>query len=122
MGRGSQDLRDGAAFHDATGIHDVDEVGNLGHERQVVGYEQDGHVELGLQGSHQFQDLGLNGDIERGGRLVRNQQLGATGQGHCQHGALQHAPAQLVGVGPQAGLRVGQAYESQNVQGSAAYV
>ena len=47
---------------------------------------------------HQFEDLRLDGDIECGGRLVRDQQLGVAGQADRNHHALAHAAGQLVRV------------------------
>ena len=44
------------------------------------------------------QDLGLHGDVERGGRLVGDQQLGVERHGHRDHGPLPHAAGELVRV------------------------
>jgi hypothetical protein len=40
----------------------------------------------------QLEDLSLDGDVERGGWLVRNQELRITSQRHGNHHALAHAP------------------------------
>src|SRR3546814_17068634 len=48
------------------------------------------------------QHLRLNGDIERGGRLVRQQQLRPAGQRHGDHHPLAHAAGELVRVVVQA--------------------
>src|SRR5512133_1503645 len=45
-----------------------------------------------------FQYLGLNGDIQRSGWLISNQQVRIAGQGHGDHNPLAHATAQLVGI------------------------
>ena len=55
--------------------------------------------EMTLQFQHQLQDLGLDGDIERGGRLVGDQEARFAGQRHGDHGPLAHATRELVGIG-----------------------
>ena len=45
----------------------------LRDDAQIVGDEQDGHLPC-LQIDHQLQDLRLDGDVQRRGRLVRDQQ------------------------------------------------
>ena len=49
-----------------------DEVGDDAH---VVGDQQDAGVDAVAQVAHQLEDLGLHGDVERGRRLVGDQQL-----------------------------------------------
>ena len=51
-----------------------------------------------LQVHDQVEDLGLDGDVERGGRLVGDQQLRVAGQRHRDHRALPHAAGELVRV------------------------
>ena len=46
---------------------------------------------LAAQAVDQLQNLRLNRDVERGGRLVGDQQLGAAGDRHGDHDALSHA-------------------------------
>lgn len=52
-----------------------------------------------LKISDQFQDLTAQADIQGGGRLIGQQQARLAGQGHCNHGALALATAELVRVG-----------------------
>ena len=47
----------------------------------------------------QVEDLRLNRDVERGGGLVGDQELGLAGEGDGDHHALAHAARELVGVG-----------------------
>ncbi len=47
---------------------------------------------------HQIHNLGLNGHIERGSRLICDQKLWIAGKGHGNHDPLSHTTAQLVGV------------------------
>ena len=46
----------------------------------------------------QLQDLGLGGDVERGGRLVGDQQLGLVDERHRDHRPLAHPAGELVRV------------------------
>ena len=65
------DLIGGADLHDVTCVHDGHPVGDVGHHAQIVGDEDDGQVVLDLHLLEQLQDLGLNGHIQCGGRLIR---------------------------------------------------
>ena len=60
--------------------------------------EQDGGAELVLQFAEEVEDLRLDGDIERGGRLVGHQHGGAAGECDGDHHALAHAAGELVRV------------------------
>ena len=52
-----------------------------------------------LEARDQLEDLRLDGDVERRGRLVGDQQLRLVGQRHRDHRALAHAAGELVRVG-----------------------
>ena len=60
---------------DLPGVHHRDPLAHLGHHAEIVGDEHDGHAEVGLGLAHEVEDLGLDRDVERGGGLVRDQQL-----------------------------------------------
>ena len=87
-------------FNDLTGVHDSHTLGDVCDEAEIVGDHQDGHAHLLLDVPEQFNDLGLDGDIEGGRGLVGDEELGLGGQGHGDHDALLHAAAELVGVIP----------------------
>ena len=55
------------------------------------------------------EDLRLHGDVERGGRLVGDQQVGLVGERHGDHDALALAAGQLVRIAAEPGLRIGNA-------------
>ena len=78
--------------------HDHDAVGDLGDHAHVVGDEEHRHALLVLQRLDQLQDLRLDGDVERGGRLVGDQQLRPAGQRHRDHHALAHAAGEAVRI------------------------
>ena len=79
-------------------VHDGNVVRHLRDNAEVVGDEQDGRSMLALEVVHQLQDLRLNGDVQRGGRFVRDEQLRLTGQRHSDHHALTHAAGELVRI------------------------
>ena len=51
-----------------------------------------------LMADEHLEHLGLHGHVERGGRLVGDQQLRVAGDGHGDHRPLAHAAGELVGV------------------------
>ncbi len=61
-------------------LHHADPVGDLAHDAEVVGDEQHRHAEPRLHVLEQLQDLRLHRDVERGGRLVGDQQVGLVGR------------------------------------------
>ena len=67
-------------------------------DRQVVGDEDVGQVELRLEVLEQVQDLRLDRDIERRHRLVADDELGIERDGSCDADALALAAAELVRV------------------------
>ena len=73
-----------------------------------MGDEQHGGAVIALQVADQGQDLLLRGDVERRGRLVRDQQFGFEHQRHRDHDALALSARQPVRVGGEDALHVGQ--------------
>ena len=63
-----------------------------------------------LQRAHQIEDLRLDRDVERGRRLVGDQQLRVAGERHRDHHALPHAARELVRIVVEALLRRGNAH------------
>ena len=98
VARGGEQRRGGGGFHHPPGVHDRDPVGAAGDDAQVVGDQDDRHPQPAAQVVDQLQDLLGDGDVQRGGRLVGDQQLGLAGQRHGDHHALPHAAGQLVRV------------------------
>ena len=88
----------GRLLHDLAGVHHGDLVGAAGDDAEVVGDEDHRHVAVALLVGEQVEDLGLDGDVERGGGLVGEEQLRAAGQRDGDRDALAHAAGQLVGV------------------------
>jgi hypothetical protein len=105
-----------ADLHDAPRIHDGNAVRHLDRHRDVVRDEDHGQTELALQLAQQQQDLHLDGGIERGGRLVGEQDARTTRQRERDHGALSHAARHLVGVGGEPALRARDADALEKVE------
>ena len=84
---------------DGAEVHDRDLVGDLGDDAQVVRDEHDRHAELVLQLAQQLEDLRLRRHVERGRRLVGDQQVGLAGERRRDHRPLPHAAAKLERIG-----------------------
>jgi hypothetical protein len=95
------------ALDDAAGVHHHHAVGDVGDHAHVVGDEDDRRVEVALEPADQLEDLGLDRDVERGGRLVGDQEVGVARERHRDHDPLTHAARELVRVvvDPLAGVR-----------------
>ena len=59
-------------FNNPALLHHHNLVGNIGHHCQVVADENYADIAFGLQLRNQLQDLGLDGDVQRGSRFVGN--------------------------------------------------
>ena len=92
-----EDVGDGAAFDDSSGIHDGDAVADAADHGEVVRDEEHGQREALAQFGEQRENLRLHGDIERGGGLVGDEQGGAVDDGHGDHDALALASGELMG-------------------------
>lgn len=95
----AQDFIDGAGFDDLATEHDGDAVHDAADDAEIVGDEDDGHVEIPAELGEEVHDLLLDGDVEGGGGLVGDEELGLGAEGHGDHDALLHAAAELVRVG-----------------------
>ena len=78
--------------------HDHHAAGNAFDDIEVVGDEDHAHAEAFLQRRHEFQDFGLNSDVEGGGWLVGDEKVGIVGKRHGDHYALALATGHLMGV------------------------
>src|SRR5271154_6899005 len=66
----SEQLRGGRLLHHACCVEDRHVVGVLGDDSKIVRDENYGEAEADLQLADQIENLRLDGDVERGGRLV----------------------------------------------------
>ena len=109
MLRIGKDFGRGTGFHDLAVLHHTDPVSNAPHDAQVMGDEQQTHVFRPLQLAQKLEDLRLDRHVERGGRLVRDQNVGPVGQRHGDHHALALPAGKLVRPGAQPAFGVADA-------------
>ena len=83
---------------DLARVHDRNYVRLLGDDAQIMGNKKHGHAELLLKFANEFQNLRLNGDVERRGRFVGDQELRRAGERHGDHHALPLAAGKLMRV------------------------
>src|SRR5688500_8509017 len=76
--------------------HDDDVVGDVADYREVVGDEEIGAADGAPQFFEQREDAGLDRHVERGGRLVEDDQRGLGGEGPGERDALFFAARKLV--------------------------
>ena len=104
--RRGEDVGRRAALDDLAVIHDAHPVGHLAHDAEIVGDEQHRHVELGLELGEQLEDLRLDGDVERSGRLVGDEQVGLVGERHGDHHPLTLAAGELMRIAVEPALGI----------------
>ena len=73
---------------------------------------------LRLQLADEIEDLRLHRDVERGRRLVGDQQRGIAGQRHGDHRALAHAARQLVRIAVDGFVGLGDVDLGQQLDGA----
>ncbi len=95
---------------------DGDAVRDFCHHAEVVRDEQHPHAVARLQLLDQLQDLRLRGHVERGGRLVGDEQRGLQHQRHGDDDPLALAARELVRVGGDDALGVGQRHLAHDVE------
>jgi hypothetical protein len=101
-----QHLAHRAELDEFAGPEHGDPVGNFAHHPEIVGDEQHGHAALALQFLDESEDLRLRGHVERGRRLVGDQQSGFEHERHGDHDALPLPARELMRVGGKHPLRV----------------
>ncbi len=111
-----KDVVGGALLDDARRIHHVDAVGVAGHDAEIVGDHDQRDVEPARQILHQLQDLGLNGDVERGRRLIGDDELRIAGEPDRDHHALAHAAGEMMRILLEPALAVGDADQPQQLE------
>ena len=95
--------RVGPSLDDAAEIHHRDAVGDVLHDLQVVADEEIGEVQPLLQVEQQVEDLAADRDVERGGRLVEDDDVGRDRDRAGDADALALAAAQLVRIAVEMG-------------------
>jgi hypothetical protein len=75
-------------FDDRAGVHDEHTVRPRRDDAEIVRDEDDRHLEVAAKCIDEVEDLRLDRHVERGRRLVGDQQLRAAGERHRDHHAL----------------------------------
>ena len=75
-------------LYDFSLVHDGNRICSLLNHGQIMGDEQNCHVEFLLDILDQFKYLGLDGHIQGCGGLICNKEAGAASQGHGNHHPL----------------------------------
>ena len=109
MGRALQHLGGLAELDDLAEIHDRDPVGDMTDDSDIMGDEEVGQMQPALQLAQQIQDLRLDRDVQRRGRLVQHQEARLQRQRAGDGDALALAAGEFMGIaveqlGPQADL------------------
>jgi hypothetical protein len=98
MHRLPEQLGDRRLFDNAAGIHHDDTLREFSNHAKIVRNQHHRHTQFLAQVAQQFQHLGLNRHIERGGRLIRNEKTRLTGNRHGDHRPLPHAAGQTMRI------------------------
>ena len=109
-----------ADLGDPSRIHHGHAVGGLGDHAHVVGDQHHRRAVIAPEALDQRNDLRLHGDVERGGRLVGDDQLRLGADRQRDHDALAHAAGELVRIGVDAFFRRGDADLGQQIDGALA--
>ena len=107
VGRMVDDLVGGSLFLDVACVQHDDVVRDLGDHGEVVGHVDRRRPFLLDDRLERLQHLDLGGDVEGGGRLVEDQEVGIAAEGHRRHQPLELPPRDLVRVAPAEAVRIG---------------
>src|SRR3990172_7510611 len=98
MARPLEELTGRRLLDDIARVHDGDALTRLCDDAEVVGDEEDGHPVFRLELEEEGEDLILDRDVERGRRLVGEEELRPAGDRDRDHHALPHAARELVRI------------------------
>ena len=110
----SQHLRRRPLLDHAPLFHHHHPIGDLGYDAEIMGDEQHARAAPLLHLLDELEDLRLRRDVERGRRLVGDQQCGVEDQGRRDHHALALAAGDLVRIGGVHALGIGQAHRFEH--------
>ena len=97
MARVAEHRLDVPLLHDPAAVHHGNAVGGFGDQAEVVGDQDHGGAGAPARRGEHLHHLRLDGDVERSGRLVGDQQRRVVGDRHGDHRPLPHPARQLVG-------------------------
>ena len=93
-----QHLRRRSLFHNPAMLHHGDVVADLCRDAKIVGDEQQCNAQSLLDFVEQFEHLRLHRHVERGNRLVRDQNIGVERQRARDRDALALAAGELMRI------------------------
>ena len=102
-------------LRDTAGIEHRDPVADPAHHAQVVGDEEDAEPELALEAAQELEDLGRDGDVEGCRGLIGDEEARPREERHPKHGPLQHPAGELVRIGVDDPIRVGEGDRRQHL-------
>ena len=106
MLRVGEDPLDAAVLDHLARVHHADVVGELGDETEIVRDEDHRRARVAPDRPDEIDDLRLHGHVERGRRLVEDQQPRPPRHRHRDHHALAHAARELVRIRVEHALRI----------------
>ena len=118
MVRLAQDVAHRAFLDHAPRVHDHHPLGHLRDHPHVVGDEDDRGPRLLAKRLQQVEDLGLHGDVEGGGRLVRDEDPRPAGERDGDHHPLAHAAGELMRIVVRPPPRKGDAHRVEQLDGA----
>ena len=98
VARRGDDLGDRRQLHQPAGVHHAEPVDELRHQPHVVADQHHRRAERLLHARERLHHLALHHHVERAGRLVGDDHLGAQADRDGDAGALLHAAGQLVRI------------------------
>ena len=97
LGKAEQVL-DSRLLDHLPGIHHQHMIADLGDNPEIMRDEDHRRAGIPPKVAQKIENLRLNGHVERGCRLIRDDQRGITGERHGDHCALAHAAGEFVRV------------------------
>ena len=98
------DFFGGADLDDFSAAHYGDAVTQIAHHRHGVRDEEIGKAEVALEFFEQVHDLRADADVERGDRLVTDNEFGPQDQGAGNADALALASGKFMGIAAEGGF------------------
>jgi hypothetical protein len=99
-----------------TRVHDGEAIGDRRKERQVVAHVESGHARVVDDRAEQGRDPRLRCDVEAGGRLVEEKDLGPTGKRDRDRDPLLLAAAELVRIARERARRIRKANRLEELE------
>ena len=105
-----------AFLNNAPTVHDEHAIAKARDDREIVRDEDQSHAALGDEIVQDAQHLVLHRHVERGGRFIRDQEIGIGDQHHRDHRALAHAAGKLMRIELKNHFRISDAHRFQHLQ------